>query len=198
MFSGKIILLVTLFTMMFQSTASAETVNGYDGSSYSMPYQNLGKCTRWFLFFCIAREGGQQRQAQTTSYRRQYSGNQSFEPAMTQHIPARNAPILGPFNRAFQQCCPGGTYTSLGIWGDARHQRRRSCHNSGSAIDISAVRCPASGTARAGTQKFRNFVRCMGSREGLYTIHGVKDHYGHVDIALRSCQKGGVGKIRVR
>lgn len=110
--------------------------------------------------------------------------------------PSDSVPIQAPFQAAFNQCAPGCTYTSWGIWGDERHQARASCHNSGSAIDIHDITCNGQ-TMSPGSSGFQNFVGCMSSDPSLYVIHGNAEHTQHAHIALRSCEEGGIGKYAV-
>jgi hypothetical protein len=192
---------MALSVLFVGSTATAETVNG-------------NSCERRFLgiFWCLDRNDDQpapqptydrprsSREYDGSQYQRRQRDRQQTATAQPRRRGSRGgrfAPIMGPFTKAFNQCASGCSYTDWGIWGDRRHQVRRSCHNSGSAIDIHALKCNGR-TYKAGSSKFRNFVSCMHGREGLYTIHGNKAHRQHVDIALRSCQIGGQGKIRVR
>lgn len=112
-------------------------------------------------------------------------------------VQGRHAPIMRPFTLALRECAPGCTYDSWGVWGDARHQRRRSCHNTGNAIDVPAIRCGGR-RYNASTSRFRNFVGCVRGKHGLYTIFGSGDHKQHVHISLRSCEINGIGKVRVR
>lgn len=190
--------------LVFSSLASAEMTYHY-GNGYSAPVitQNQGACTRWFLFFCIGRANGSgsnsSSNVRTPRYKIPASPSAAIEPAMTQHLGNRGAPIMGPFLQAFRVCAPGCSYTDWGVWGDIPHQKRKSCHNSGSAIDIHAITCNGK-THRGGTDsaRFLQFRNCMQGRNGLHTIHGSGKHKKHIDIALRSCQINGVGKIRTR
>jgi len=95
------------------------------------------------------------------------------------------APILQPFLNAHRQCAPGCGYVSWGIWGDAKHQARRSCHNSGQAIDIHAITC--GGTHAAPGARFSRYVGCMKSYLGIVYLN--KDHMNHAHFQLRGCSK---------
>lgn len=175
--------------LLLTNSAFAETTHSDRESNYQTPRVDTRPCLKWFLFFCINRGGAYS--AQTTRY-------QPMEPAMTQHIPdgGRRAPIKIPFKNAFDVCCPGGSYTNWGIWGDEKHKHRRSCHNSGSAIDVHAVKCNGS-RAVAGTSRFGGFVSCMRSK-GMHVIYGSGEHRNHAHISLKSCEVGKVGKIRLK
>lgn len=96
---------------------------------------------------------------------------------------ASDAAILQPFLNAHRRCAPGCGYVSWGIWGDARHQAKRSCHNSGQAIDIHAITC--GGTHAAGGARFNQYVRCMGGSLGV--IYGSGDHKDHAHFQLHGC-----------
>jgi hypothetical protein len=116
---------------------------------------------------------------------------------LTSYAQGRYSPIMVPFLTALRQCAPGCSYQSWGVWGDARHQRKHSCHNSGSAIDIPGLVC--GGRAyRAGSSRFSQFVGCMKSKRNLYVIFGHGEHTHHAHISLRSCEIGHVGKIKIR
>lgn len=202
MFSAKWVSAI-LCGLLIHSSAFAETTRGGDGQPVetTSAFSNLGNCTRWFLFFCIERDdsgdGDNGANERTPRYNTSSSG--AIEPAMTQHLGNKGAPIMAPFLKAFNQCAPGCSYTDWGVWGDVPHQKRRSCHNSGSAIDIHAITCNGR-THRGGTgdRRFNQFRNCMQGRNGLHTIYGSGKHKRHIDIALRSCQIGGVGKIQTR
>ncbi len=109
----------------------------------------------------------------------------------------RYAPIMPQFLAAFDQCAPGCKYIDWGVWGDRRHQMHRSCHNSGSAIDIHGIRCGGK-KITAGSAGFSQFVRCMQGHSSLFIIFGRNPHRHHAHISLRSCEVGGRGKIRTR
>ncbi len=94
--------------------------------------------------------------------------------------------ILAPFKKRHEVCAPGCGYVSWGIWGDKAHQKRRSCHNSGDAIDIHAVRCGKT-THGPRTAKFAKYVGCM--KQSFGTVFGNKDHKNHAHIQLRDCRK---------
>lgn len=113
---------------------------------------------------------------------------------------AANARIVGPFTAAHNRCAPGCGYVSWGIWGDTSHQQRRSCHNSGEAIDIHAITC--GGTHKALSARFDQYVDCM--RGSLGVIYRAKDHYDHAHFQLHGCNmcqgqgcggSGGPGKV---
>jgi hypothetical protein len=94
--------------------------------------------------------------------------------------------ILAPFKARHAVCAPGCTYVSWGIWGDKDHQARKSCHNSGDAIDIHAFRC---GKTLNGprTARFKKYVGCMKQQFG--TVFGNASHKNHVHIQLKGCRK---------
>lgn len=94
-----------------------------------------------------------------------------------------SARILQPFLDAHRSCAPGCGYVSWGIWGDEAHQRRRSCHNSGEAIDVHAITC--GGTHAAPSQRFNRYVSCM--RGHLGVIYGSGSHNNHAHFQLHGC-----------
>ncbi len=97
---------------------------------------------------------------------------------------ASNARILGPFLAAHRECAPGCGYVSWGIWGDKSHQQRRSCHNSGEAIDIHAITCRGS-TYKSLSARFDSYVSCM--RGSLGVIYRSKNHFDHAHFQLHGC-----------
>lgn len=186
-------LLFTLIGVTAPQAAKAqEVVNGGGG------------CQQWFMFWCV--DGGSgysdsynynyMNQPQANPYQ-PYPMNQPYSTPRPRSYGGRYAPILAPFTNAFNQCAPGCTYTNWGIWGDMRHQHKHSCHNSGSAVDVHAIRCGGANYA-AGTSRFNGFVSCMHGRNGLYTIYGNGEHRHHAHISLESCEVGQQGKIRTR
>ena len=96
----------------------------------------------------------------------------------------QNPPIVGPFTTAHEKCAPGCRFVSWGIWGDARHQAKRSCHNSGQAIDIHAIVCGGK-TYPSLSARFTNYASCM--KGSLGVIYGSGDHRDHAHIELRHC-----------
>lgn len=94
--------------------------------------------------------------------------------------------ILAPFKKRHDACAPGCGYVSWGIWGDRDHQRRASCHNSGDAIDIHAIRCGKT-THGPRTARFAKYVGCM--KQTFGTVFGNAKHKNHVHIQLRDCRK---------
>lgn len=98
----------------------------------------------------------------------------------------RKAAILAPFLAKHNSCASGCSYVSWGIWGDEAHQRRKSCHNSGEAIDIHAIRCRGK-THSGQSARFNSYVGCM--RGKFHVIYGSGDHENHAHIQLRNCRK---------
>ena len=99
-------------------------------------------------------------------------------------VSQKRPPILAPFLAQHGQCGTGCEYVSWGIWGDARHQAKRSCHNAGEAIDIHAIRCGGVVSA-AGSKRFNSYASCMRQKFGV--IYGSGDHRDHAHIQLRGC-----------
>lgn len=108
-----------------------------------------------------------------------------FQPALFSDA-ASNAPILQPFLDAHRSCAPGCSYTSWGIWGDEAHQQRRSCHNSGQAIDIHAITCGGS-TYVSMSSRFTSYVGCMRGHLGVIYNRGRGDHQDHAHFELHGC-----------
>lgn len=98
----------------------------------------------------------------------------------------KGAKISSAFEGKHKVCASGCGYVSWGIWGDDAHKKRKSCHNSGEAIDIHAITCGGK-TYAPPTKRFLKYVGCMKKYFG--TIHGNKDHKQHVHIELRNCRK---------
>lgn len=96
------------------------------------------------------------------------------------------AKIAGPFAAKHKLCAAGCGYVSWGIWGDAAHKKRKSCHNSGEAIDIHAITCGGK-TYAPPTKKFLAYIGCM--KKYFYTIYGNKEHKNHVHIQFNNCRK---------
>ena len=100
-------------------------------------------------------------------------------------LAAQNAAILEPFLEAHRAFAPGCGYVSWGIWGDEAHQARRSCHNSGEAIDIHAITC--GGTHVAMSSRFNSYVSCMRGHLGVIYNRGRGDHQDHAHFELHNC-----------
>lgn len=98
----------------------------------------------------------------------------------------KTAPISAPFKNQHKVCAGSCSYVSWGIWGDEAHKKRKSCHNSGEAIDIHAITC---GKVKHGptSSRFKNYVGCM--RKKFKVLFQVKDHYQHAHIQIHNCRK---------
>jgi hypothetical protein len=103
----------------------------------------------------------------------------------------RRAPaprVLAPFEARHKVCAPGCSYVSWGIWGDKAHQARRSCHNSGDAIDIHAIRCNGKvQSPRTAAARFQKYVGCM--KGNFNVIFGNRQHRNHAHIELKNCRR---------
>lgn len=120
-----------------------------------------------------------------------------------------HAPIVEPFKNYFQRCTEKlglGTcsFKNLGVWGDAAHRARRSCHNSGEAIDVGLpFNCSNGGSFNANDPRAMEVAKCMAadSDERFGVIF--KDqtpvrnmfpggqrgaHNGHMHIQLKNCR----------
>ncbi|MEL4403158.1 hypothetical protein AAEJ42_23330, partial [Shewanella algae] len=52
-------------------------------------------------------------------------------------------------------------FENMGIIGDAAHRARRSCHNSGQAIDVGTVTCSGGQKLTTDSAKYFNLANCM-------------------------------------
>lgn len=96
------------------------------------------------------------------------------------------AKIEALFKARHAACAKGCSYVSWGIWGDEAHKKRKSCHNSGEAIDIHAIKC-GKVTSGPKTSKFKTYVNCMKSK--FTVLFQVKDHFEHAHIQIPNCRK---------
>jgi hypothetical protein len=95
------------------------------------------------------------------------------------------AKIEAPFKAQHAKCASGCSFVSWGIWGDEAHKHRRSCHNSGEAIDIHAITCGKTQSA-ALSKRFDTYVSCM--RKKFKVLYRIKDHFGHAHIQIPNCK----------
>ncbi len=95
------------------------------------------------------------------------------------------AKIEAPFKSQHKSCASSCTYVSWGIWGDEAHKKRRSCHNSGEAIDIHAIKCSGV-TSKALSKRFDTYVACM--KKKFKVLYRVKNHFGHAHIQIPNCR----------
>ena len=96
------------------------------------------------------------------------------------------AKIVKPFRSRHRACASVCSYVSWGIWGDSKHKKRRSCHNSGEAIDIHALRCNGR-THGPRSERFRAYVQCM--RGSFKVIFGKGKHTEHAHVQFKGCRK---------
>jgi hypothetical protein len=101
--------------------------------------------------------------------------------------------VMTMFPGVHNQCAPGCGYVSWGIWGDARHRAKRSCHNAGDAIDVHAIRCGGT-VSPGGSPKFRAYVDCV-LDHGMGVIFNRPDigkpnrqHTNHAHFELPNCR----------
>lgn len=116
--------------------------------------------------------------------------------------------IVGPFKEEFDKCLAKvglGTsckFENWGIMGDKAHQRRRSCHNIGEAIDVGPIHCDGV-KYDSKHPKFIEMAKCMANDTGnkfkvLFhmteppNLKKAPNHEGHMHIQLKTCipQKG--------
>lgn len=111
--------------------------------------------------------------------------------------------IIPPFQKWFGTCTEKlglGTcrFENLGIMGDAAHRARRSCHNSGQAIDVGTVTCSGGQKLIPSSDRFFNLANCMAndSKNELQVVfykatgpNMIKksDHLNHMHIQLKNC-----------
>ncbi len=99
------------------------------------------------------------------------------------------SPIWASFARNFAACAPGcqPVNGSMGVWRDPHARPRPSCHHSGQAIDIGAMKCSdgrtyrASAESRTGRGRFSDMVRCMS--RSMKTLYMRADHYDHAHFS---------------
>jgi hypothetical protein len=117
--------------------------------------------------------------------------------------------IVDPFKQQFPKCTEAAglgqcKFVFLGIWGDPAHRARKSCHNTGEAIDVGLpFQCTNGGKIDAQSPKALEVARCMANnaggqfgvifqdrREGpnFFPGHPPGAHNGHMHIQLRSCR----------
>lgn len=120
----------------------------------------------------------------------------------------RSAPggpaVSAPFNAAFAACtkdAPGGscTFQNWGIWGDAAHRARPSCHNNGTAIDVGPISCGGQ-TFKADSPQFKKIAVCLAQQAGEkfqvilnhlprgHNIMNAPGHTGHMHVQLKGCK----------
>lgn len=112
-------------------------------------------------------------------------------------------PIVGPFKEEFDKCLnkvglsPSCKFENWGIMGDKAHQRRRSCHNTGEAIDVGPIHCDGA-KYDSKHPKFLEMAKCMANNSGekfkvlFHTAHPpnlryAPNHTGHMHIQLKTC-----------
>ncbi len=141
----------------------------------------------------------------TTGY-----GGADVSPSNLQSNSARgNAPIVAPFKHYFERCTQSlglgsCTFKNLGIWGDSAHRARRSCHNSGEAIDVGLpFNCSSGGRFDANDPRAMQVAMCMAANSDEKFGVIFKDqtparnmfpggrrgqHNGHMHIQLKNCR----------
>lgn len=119
------------------------------------------------------------------------------------------AVVEGPFKQYFERCTQSlglGTcnFKHLGTWGDKAHQARKSCHNSGEAIDVGLpFTCTNGAKFDANDKRAMDVAICMATNadEKFGVIFkdqtparnmfpgGVRGrHNGHIHIQLKTCR----------
>lgn len=111
--------------------------------------------------------------------------------------------IIPPFQKWFSACTKGlglgdCRFENMGIMGDAAHRARRSCHNSGEAIDVGTVTCSGGQKITTDSAQFFSLANCMAndSKDELQVIFykatgpnmiQKSDHNKHMHIQLKNC-----------
>lgn len=113
------------------------------------------------------------------------------------------ARIVPVFQKYFDMCTQSaqlGTcrFRNDGIWGDAAHMARKSCHNDGRAIDVGLPFVCEQGTYKWDDPKMLEVAKCLdGNNELKVTFRncdkvgmgqsGVSCHRDHMHVKLREC-----------
>ena len=110
---------------------------------------------------------------------------------------AERAPIWNSFHQNFMACAPGCDPVGYASWGD---RGNRSCHPSGKALDLHAMRCNGELIEAIGsTPRWKQLVECMRG-QGMHVLYqnhawngGAGKTSGHYDHAHFSngCLIGG-------
>ena len=111
--------------------------------------------------------------------------------------------IIPPFQKWFGACTKGlglgiCRFENMGIMGDASHRKRRSCHNSGQAIDVGTVTCSGGQKITPSSAKYFDLANCMANDSNnelqviFYKASGPNmikksDHNNHMHVQLKSC-----------
>ena len=113
-----------------------------------------------------------------------------------------SAKIIKPFQYWFDKCSAdlgmgSCKFINMGIEPDAAHRARRSCHNSGEAIDVGPLTC-SNGSSKPGDEQFLKMADCMANSTNnvLQVIYfrstggnmiQKSDHTNHMHIQLKNC-----------
>ncbi len=130
-------------------------------------------------------------------------GSSGLRPSGTGDMSTSKFPIVGVFKKYFDGCLEKTgigpcKFVNLGILGDAAHRARRSCHNSGEAIDIGPLTCAGGKSISTTDPRFYNVARCMAHNTDnkleiiYYKADGSNmiqksDHSNHMHIQLKHC-----------
>lgn len=132
-----------------------------------------------------------------------YGGGASDNtPTASRNLGGRH-PIVGPFKEEFDKCLnkvglgSSCKFENWGIMGDKAHQRRRSCHNTGEAIDVGPIHCDGV-KYDSKHPKFIEMAKCMANDTGdkfkvlFHTkqppnLRYAPNHTGHMHIQLKTC-----------
>jgi hypothetical protein len=111
--------------------------------------------------------------------------------------------IIPPFQKWFGICTKNlgfgnCRFENMGIMGDASHRARRSCHNSGEAIDVGTVTCSGGQRIAPKSAAYLNLANCMANDSSnelqviYYKASGPNmiqksDHDNHMHVQLKNC-----------
>ena len=103
---------------------------------------------------------------------------------------AKSAPIWNRFYKDFKKCAPDCEPAQYGTWGS---RGNASCHPSGQAVDVGAIKCGGTLHTALGGGKFATFVSCMrGKMKTLYRNgkHRTKGHHDHAHFSYGCTVRG--------
>ncbi len=138
-----------------------------------------------------------------------YSGQDVSASSLQPNSGRGYARIVEPIKIYFEKCTQklgygSCTFKNMGIWGDAAHRARRSCHNSGDAIDLGLpFNCTKAGTFNATDNKAMEVAKCLAAdSDNKFQVifrdkAPVKNmfpggqrgaHNGHMHVQLKGCR----------
>lgn len=158
-------------------------------------------------------EWGSERMARTGG---DAGGNGDYAPAgpyiLARELKAQGgrgtAAIVPPFQKWFDVCTEKVglgicKFKFLGIWGDANHMKRKSCHNSGEALDAGfPFDCTVAGKVVAESSQAMDVAKCLATQTGNafgiifrnqtpvpnMSRSSIDPHLHHIHVKVRSCR----------